>query len=530
MKFARWNDGNTNTPRVITMAAIPVTYTANFTDIAKPTVAIKTPTALQKIFGTNGSFIVTGTATDNLALSNIMVKVNSGSWTSVGTTNAFKNWSTPVTLTAETNTILAYAMDIAGNHSLTSMVKCVYVPTGTLTLQTNGMGTITRSPTGLPKIGKLYKLTAAPGTGFIFANWTGDVSGTNKVVSLTMTSKKTAVANFIDTAKPTVAITYPANNAKVLTNGLVIIRGTAADNGVLKEVKYQLRTGVWTNAVSTNIFKAWTAPYVPATGLNTSKVYSVDMQGNSSATSTVVFTYIPGALLTVQTNLPAGGTITPSLNGKVLQIGSTNTMTATAKTGCIFTNWTYGIGGSVVTNGKVIKFVMTSNLVLTANFRSTTIPDAVTKMPTAPQTIVVDGSSKDWTDIPRYTFSYSSMTQEVSVALDGNNIALLLNGCPFSTSDTVLVYFKLRLTYGEGGDRHTVDLWTSGSVLYGMIDGQVITGLEAVLLNGALEVKIPVEQTPTQVIIEEVGCGMDLGSGGLTELFKSILPGSQKYQ
>jgi hypothetical protein len=84
----------------------------------------------------------------------------------------------------------------------------------------------------------------------------------------------------------------------------------------------------------------------------------------------------------------------------------------------------------------------------------------------------------------------------------------------------VLVYFKLRLTYGESDNRHTVDLWTSGSVLYGMVDGQVITGLEAVLLNGVLEVKIPVEQAPSQVTIEEIGCGMDLGDGTMTELFK----------
>jgi hypothetical protein len=106
------------------------------------------------------------------------------------------------------------------------------------------------------------------------------------------------------------------------------------------------------------------------------------------------------------------------------------------------------------------------------------------------------------------------------VALDGNNIALLLTDCPFDTSDTVLVYFKLRLTYGTADDRHTVDLWTSGSVLYGMVNGQVITGLEAILLNGALEVKIPVEQAPSQVTIEEVACGMDLGGGTMTELFK----------
>jgi hypothetical protein len=140
----------------------------------------------------------------------------------------------------------------------------------------------------------------------------------------------------------------------------------------------------------------------------------------------------------------------------------------------------------------------------------------------APQTIVVDGSSKDWTDIPHSTFSYSSVTQEVAVTLSGNNIALLLNGCPFNTSDTVLVYFKLRLTYGDDDNRHTVDLWTSGSVLYGMVDGQVINGLEAVLLNGVLEVKIPVEQAPSQVTIEEVACGMDIGNGTMTELFKLV--------
>jgi hypothetical protein len=162
----------------------------------------------------------------------------------------------------------------------------------------------------------------------------------------------------------------------------------------------------------------------------------------------------------------------------------------------------------------------------TARSVSSDVPTEVqrTSVPTSQAAIAVDGCFKDWTDIPRSSFSYASVTQEVAVALDGNNIALLLNGCPFGISDTVLVYFKLRLTYGSGDNRHTVDLWTSGSVLYGMVDGQVITGLEAVLLNGVLEVKIPVEQAPSQVIIEEVGCGMTLGDGMMTELFRFVQP------
>jgi hypothetical protein len=81
------------------------------------------------------------------------------------------------------------------------------------------------------------------------------------------------------------------------------------------------------------------------------------------------------------------------------------------------------------------------------------------------------------------------------------------------------VAFKLRLTYGEGDNRHIVDLWTSGSALYGMMDGKTLEGLEAVLAGGVLEVQFPVvEEAPSKVTIEEVGCMMDLGAG-MTEVF-----------
>jgi hypothetical protein len=523
--FANWTGDSTSTNKAISFVMTSnKTFTANFTDNEKPKVAITVPAALQKVYGTNGDFTVRGTASDNLALSNIMVKVNSGSFAPAGaTTNVWKNWSQAVTLISGTNTIAAYSVDTTGNNSATVTVKCVYTETGALNITTNGPGKVTVAPTGPLLLGKTYTLTAAANVGAVFSNWTGYVTSTGKVVTVTLnaTNKIVAVtANFVDTAKPTVVITYPANNAKVLTNGLVVIRGTAADNGALSEVKYQLRTGDWTNAVSTNVFKAWTADYVPVAGLNTSKVYSVDAQGNVSATSTVVFTYIPGAVLTVQTN--GRGTITPAYNGKVLQIGSTNTMTAAPKAGSTstFVNWTYGIRGSVATNTKAIKFVMQSNLVLTANFFQPIfidpVADAVADVLSSPQAIVVDGATADWANVPSspVTVYYPdsanpvvAVTQDVSAVLSGNNIALLLTGCPFGTSDTVLVYFKLRLTYGSGDNPHTLDLWTSGSVLYGMVDGRVVTGLEAILLDGVLEVKFPVSDNrlPSNVVIETVG-------------------------
>lgn len=67
------------------------------------------------------------------------------------------------------------------------------------------------------------------------------------------------------------------------------------------------------------------------------------------------------------------GSINPNYNGASLAIGSNYTMTATAGTDFAFANWT-GTNGIVLTNGSTIKFVMQSNLVLTANFVDVTKP------------------------------------------------------------------------------------------------------------------------------------------------------------
>jgi hypothetical protein len=529
--FDRWTgaiqyvENAVSSPTVVIMPAWAITLTATYkAETNLPTLKITSPAAKERILATNGLFMVRGTASDNKTVTNVMVKFNDGSWTNAFTTDGWKNWRLPVTLIPGTNTILAYSVDSAVNSSLISTRTCIYTETAILTILTNGAGKVTLSPTGPMEVGKTYTLTASPATGSGFVNWTGDMPTTNRVIMFTMTSNRTVMANFVDTRKPTVVITYPAKSQRIVTNGTVVLRGTAADNYSLAGVMYQHYTGEWTNAVTANGWKNWTAEFSPVTGLNTARVYSVDMEGYVSATSTVVFTYAPGAVMTVQTN--GAGTIKPDYNGKVLEIGKSYKMTAKAvKNSSVFTDWTYSPGADIVTNKTAITFVMRPDLVLTANFRSlrekAALANAAVDMPaTAQAAIVVDGSAKDWANVPRSSFNYASATQEVAVALDGNNIALLLNNCPFNTSDNLLVYFKLCLSYGSGDNRHSVDLWTSGSVLYGMVDGKVITGLEAVLLNGVLEVKLPVEQAPSQVTIEEIGCGTDLGGGTLTELFK----------
>ena len=240
----------------------------------------------------------------------------------------------------------------------------------------------------------------------------------------------------------------------------------------------------------------------------------------------------------------------PDSGCEKLTHAASSTMTAAAKTGYVFINWTYGIGGTVAANTKVIKFVMQTNLVLTANFivpggelpfddvadvlaapqiavvvdgDAEVVPcqNFVSPKHPAPQAIVVDGATEDWANVARASLTAD---QDVAAVINGNNVALLLTGCPFGATDTFVVAFKLRLTYGEGDNRHVADLWTSGSALYGMMDGKAIDGLEAVLAGGVLEVQFPVAgDAPSKVTIEEVGCMMDLGAG-MTEVFGVTLP------
>jgi hypothetical protein len=144
---------------------------------------------------------------------------------------------------------------------------------------------------------------------------------------------------------------------------------------------------------------------------------------------------------------------------------------------------------------------------------------------TQQKAITVDGSAADWTNVPRslVTFAYEdgmgaafTVTQEVAVALDGTNVALLVTGCPFEISDNFLIDFDFNLSDGDAintNREHYIRLGPLASVIYGRDNDIGMVGLEASLVDGVLEVKFPVQdgQATSQVTISEVGCAMDFG-------------------
>ena len=184
-----------------------------------------------------------------------------------------------------------------------------------------------------------------------------------------------------DTTPPTLSITSPTSNQR-WSNDVFNVTGTAKDNVGVANVFYLLNNTYWSNAVSVNNWTNWTASVALAPGTNTLQAYAVDTSGNVSKTNIVKFVYVLSAVLTVSTN--GEGSISPAYNGVLLQIGVNYSMTATAKTGFGFTNWTDGLG-NVLTNKATLKFAMESNLTFVANFVDTARPTNTITSPTANQ-------------------------------------------------------------------------------------------------------------------------------------------------
>jgi formylglycine-generating enzyme required for sulfatase activity len=343
-----------------------LTLRANFVDIAKPTVSVTNLPAGGTV--SNQSFIVRGKAADNAAVASVKYQLNSAAWNLASTTNHWTNWFAELNLNPGTNLLATYAVDLEGIRSLTNTVKIVYVLSAPLVVSTNGQGGISPALNGaLLQIGKNFTLTATPAAGFGFANWTDGASAifTNKpVLTFLMASNLSFTANFVDITRPTVSVTnIPSGGA--FSNAIFSVRGKSADNVVVTNVLYNLNGLGWQGAGTGNGWTNWFAELALLPGTNLIAAYAVDMAGNRSLTNTVKLVYVLSAPLTVSTN--GKGSLSPALNGALLQIGKNYTLTAAPAAGFAFTNWT-DAGSAIVTNRPVLTFQMASNLAFTANF------------------------------------------------------------------------------------------------------------------------------------------------------------------
>ncbi len=264
---------------------------------AKLTLTITSPKSGQAL--SNDAFTVTGTATVSGGISNVLCSLNQGAWIGADSANVWTNWSAGITnLVPGTNMFSAYAVADSGSRSPTNTVKFIYAVTQTLTVQTNGNGTIKPAYNGAQLlVGVNYSMTATRGkgtpTGFGFRNWTdgsNNIISTSATLHFTMASNLTLVANFGNILRPTVDVKNSTANADGYPADF-IVHGITTDKTGVTNVFYQLNSEGWQTAMTTNNWTNWDASVSLQPGLNSFSVYAVNINSNSSPILVAQITY-----------------------------------------------------------------------------------------------------------------------------------------------------------------------------------------------------------------------------------------------
>lgn len=472
-------------------------------DGTEPTPAITTPTDGQH--WSNAVFVVAGTTSDNVQVSNVWFQVNSNGWQLVTTLDNWTNWTAMASLIPGTNVIQVYAEDTAGNVSTNATVNLVYVVTDVLHVAVTGNGTLSPNySNAVLEIGRNYSMTATAGTGFVFTNWiisTNWLGGritNNATVQFMMASNLTLQATFADIVKPALSITNLTAGQR-WSNAVFTVKGIASDNVEVFNIWLQLNSGEWMNATTANGWTNWSAALNLSPGTNTFAAYAVDTTGNVSITNSQNFQFVVTNVLSVKA---AGlGTISPNYSNSWLEIGRNYSITSSPASGFVATNWVISTNwlGGVTTNNAVVRFMMASNLTLQVNFADVTRPTNTITSPAAGQHMTnalatIVGTAKDnwkvlgvWYQLnngawnaPATTNGWTNWTTTLQLTIGTNTVkayAMDLGG-NFSTTNSLSVVssntFKLQLAFTD-----TVPLKTNGLVF----SLQLSTGL-----NGHIQV------------------------------------------
>ncbi|MGH8025072.1 MAG: InlB B-repeat-containing protein, partial [Limisphaerales bacterium] len=131
----------TNKPTLRFMMATNLTLQASFAETAKPALRVLSPASGTREPGAVAT--VTGIAQDVWGIAAVAYQLDDGAWINSFTTNGFTNWSATVELSAGTNVLNIYAMNLGGNYSPTNSLRLI--STNAVKLQ---FGLVSRPKTG----------------------------------------------------------------------------------------------------------------------------------------------------------------------------------------------------------------------------------------------------------------------------------------------------------------------------------------------------------------------------------------------
>jgi hypothetical protein len=261
------------------------------------------------------------------------------------------------------------------NQQVTATFQTIAIETNTLTVTVTGNGSVSSNPVGIScgsdctedyNNGTSVTLSATAESGFVFAGWSGDCSGSASC-SVLMNTNRSTTAQFVEESAENFDLTVTSGS-----NGRVTSSPAGIDCGSDCSESYLDGTDVSLTAVPDSGFQlaAWSGSCSGAGSC------SLNMSQNRSVTAT--FEEVSTDKVTLNVTTTSGGTVTSSPSGiscgadctEDYDLNTAVNLIATPNSGFKLQSWSGACSGNVT-----CELTMTEELSVTATFVEDTNTD-----------------------------------------------------------------------------------------------------------------------------------------------------------
>ena len=180
----------------------------------RPVVKITNPP--QNAFLKKSVITVKGSSVGSVPMSQVYYRLNGAEWHLASSTSGWATWSGTIVVPTGTNFLEAYGLNIVGTPSMTNSVTFVSgITSAPVSVLVLGSGSVSPNyDSQWLELGREFKITAKPKSGFLFSDWeqavNGEARGTssNRTLTFTMESNLTLTANFVPNPFVPVSGTY----------------------------------------------------------------------------------------------------------------------------------------------------------------------------------------------------------------------------------------------------------------------------------------------------------------------------------
>ena len=396
------------------------------------------------------------TVTATFSLSTVPVSVTlsgSGSVTSTpsgincttGTCSSNFGYGTPVTLTAAPSTGWSFTNWTGGLCNGSTSPTCAVTITTTrnvtanftvnnypLSVAISGTGTVTSTPSGINcttgtcsnnfNYGTPVTLTASPGTGWSFTNWTGGLcnGSASPTCATPITTSRAVTANFTINHYPLTVTVSGSGSVTSTPSGINCSGGTCSSS-------FDYGTSVTLTAIPETgwLFTRW-----KGTGCNGTGACITTITGTQSITAT----FIPLTYTVAVTKAGNGaGSVASSPSGincgaacsTTYDYNTPVTLTAAANTGSTFTGW----AGDCTANGLTCTTTITGTRNVTATFTLITYTLSVTNTGNGSGSVTSSPAGIDCGETCNTTYDYNTSVTLTASANTGSFFAGWTGNC-----------------------------------------------------------------------------------------------------